>query len=92
MILLQLCGLVAPDNMEGSKRENPNKNVASKVSYHGRKRLGVGVCGVNIPFLGIAPLCLPNGGAFQELGLECGQGGSEKFGLCPPHPFQHFNG
>lgn len=65
---------MAPDNIERSKRENPNENVALKVPHHGRKRMERLGVGVRIAFLGIAPLCLPKGGAFQELGLECGQG------------------
>lgn len=49
---------MAPDSTGRGKRENPNENVALKVPYHGRKRLGVGGGGGRIPFLGIAPLCL----------------------------------
>lgn len=68
--------------MERSKRENPNENVALKVPCHGRKRrrrLGVGVCGVRIAFLGIAPLCLfPTEGHFRSCIWNVGKDFSEE--------------
>lgn len=81
-VLLQLCALVAPDNVERSQRENPNENVALKVPCHGRKRrrrLGVGVCGARIAFLGIAPLCLfPTEGHFRSCVWNVGKDFSEE--------------